>query len=50
LCGIAHRGQIVGFDLTELAPARDPSGVTMAHAVRILLVLIGALAHAGQFG
>ena len=50
LCGIAHRGQIVGFDLTELAPARDPSGVTVAHAVRILLVLIGALAHAGQFG
>jgi len=49
LCGIARRGRIVGLDLVELAPARDTSGVTVAHAVRILLVAIGAMAHAGQF-
>ncbi|MCX2728047.1 agmatinase [Thermomicrobium sp. 4228-Ro] len=50
LRGIAHRGPIVGLDLVEIAPERDPSGVTLAHAVRILLVAVGAMAHAGQFG
>jgi|UniRef100_A0A7C2B2Z0 agmatinase len=49
LCGVARRGRVVGIDLVELAPARDPSGVTLAHAVRLLLVAIGAMAHAGQF-
>ncbi len=50
LCGIARRGKIVGLDLVELAPARDPSGITVAHAVRLLLVAVGCMAHAGQFG
>ncbi len=49
LCGVAQRGRVVGIDLVELAPARDPSAVTLAHAVRLLLVAIGAMAHAGQF-
>lgn len=49
LCGVARRGRVVGIDLVELAPARDPSGVTLAHAVRLLLVAIGAMAHGGQF-
>ncbi|MCX7623973.1 MAG: agmatinase [Thermomicrobium sp.] len=50
LRGIARRGPIVGLDLVEIAPARDPSGLTLVHAVRLLLVAIGALAHAGRFG
>ncbi len=50
LCGIARRGKIVGLDLVEIAPDRDPSGITVAHAVRLLLVAVGCMAHAGQFG
>jgi len=49
LRGIARRGRVVGLDLVEIAPHRDPTGVTLAHAVRILLVAVGAMAHAGQF-
>ncbi|MFN3338014.1 MAG: hypothetical protein ACK42I_11010, partial [Thermomicrobium sp.] len=56
-------GRVVVIDLVAGAPAGDPwrgpprrtfvrlgwSGVTLAHAVRLLLVAIGAMAHAGQF-
>lgn len=50
LRGIARRGRVVGLDLVEIAPNRDPSGITLAHGVRFLLVAIGALAHERRFG
>ena len=50
LRGLAERGRIVGFDLVEVAPARDPVGITSLHAARLILNLIGALAHTGQIG
>ncbi len=50
LRGLAERGRIVGFDFVEVAPARDPVGITSLHAARLILNLIGALAHTGQVG
>jgi agmatinase len=50
LRGLAERGRIVGFDFVELAPARDPVGITSLHAARLILNLIGALAHTRQVG
>ncbi|MCM8749203.1 arginase family protein [Thermomicrobiaceae bacterium CFH 74404] len=50
LRGLAERGRIVGFDFAEVAPARDPAGITSLHAARLILNLIGALAHTGQIG
>lgn len=50
LRGLAERGRIVGFDLVEVAPARDLVGITSLHAARLILNLIGALAHTGQIG
>ena len=38
------------FDFVEVAPARDPVGITSLHAARLILNLIGALAHTGQIG
>jgi agmatinase len=50
LRGLAERGRIVGFDFVEVAPARDPVGITSLHAARLILNLIGALAHTRQVG
>lgn len=37
------KAQIVGFDIVELNPARDPSGITAAAAVKIIKEVIGQI-------
>ncbi len=44
LTGLARRGRIIGLDLVELAPSRDPTGITLAHAIRFLLIVLARLA------
>jgi len=39
--GVANRGNVVGFDLVEVSPAYDPSGVTCQTAARLMLDFIG---------
>ncbi|GEO15084.1 agmatinase [Microvirga aerophila] len=41
LQGLARRGDIVGIDLVEVAPAYDPSGVTGFLAAQVLLNFLG---------
>jgi agmatinase len=50
LRGVAAKGRVVGFDLVELVPALDRDGRTALLAARLILVLLGALARAGQIG
>lgn len=38
--GIAKRGDVVGFDLVEVAPPYDPTGVTSITAARIIMDFI----------
>lgn len=45
LQGLAKRGDIVGIDLVEVAPAYDPSGVTSMLAAQVLLNLLGYIFH-----
>lgn len=40
LQGIAKKGKVVGMDLVELTPVKDPSGITAILAVRIIFDLI----------
>ncbi|MEX2648817.1 MAG: arginase family protein [Alphaproteobacteria bacterium] len=49
LHGLAAKGRIVGFDIVELAPARDRDGISAMTVARIVLNLIGAVARTGQF-
>ncbi len=44
IAGVAARARIVGFDLIEFVPGRDPSGTASITAARIVANLIGALA------
>lgn len=39
--GIAKRGNVIGFDLVEVAPCYDPSGMTCQTAARLILDFIG---------
>lgn len=41
LQGLTHRGQVVGLDLVEVAPAYDPSGITSFLAAQVLLNFLG---------
>lgn len=41
LRGITKKGNVVGMDLTEVAPIYDSSGITSMLAVRVILDLIG---------
>jgi agmatinase len=41
LKGLAQRGNVVGIDLVEVAPAYDPSGVTGFLAAQVLLNFLG---------
>jgi agmatinase len=50
LKGIAAKGRVVGFDLVEVVPAHDVGNLTSMLAARLILNLVGALAHAGQVG
>ncbi|MBM3583296.1 MAG: arginase [Alphaproteobacteria bacterium] len=50
LHGLARKGRIVGFDIVELAPHRDPDGMSAMTVARIVLNMIGAVARNGQLG
>ena len=50
LRGIARRGRVVGMDFTGVVPARDVIDMTSLLGVRLILNLLGALAHEGQLG
>jgi agmatinase len=41
LQGLAARGEVVGIDLVEVAPAYDPSGITGFLAAQVLMTLLG---------
>ena len=43
LKGIASRGKVVGFDLTEVNPFLDAVGLTQSAAVMIILEFLGAI-------
>ena len=40
------RGDVVGIDLVEVAPAYDPAGVTSILAAQLLLNVLGFIFHA----
>ncbi|MSP82648.1 MAG: arginase [Alphaproteobacteria bacterium] len=48
--GLARRGRIVGFDIVELAPRLDLTGVAALAVARIIRNLIGAVVRSGQVG
>jgi agmatinase len=50
LRGIAARRPVVGFDLVGIVPAHDRNDQTSLLGARLILNLIGALAHAGRLG
>jgi agmatinase len=45
LQGLARRGQVVGVDLVEVAPAYDPAGITAILAAQVLLNFLGYIFH-----
>ena len=49
LRGIAAKGLVAGFDVVEIMPELD-DGLTSRLAARLMLTLLGALAHTGQVG
>jgi agmatinase len=50
LKGVAARGPVVGFDLVGIVPAHDLNDQTSLLGARLILNLVGALAHAGRIG
>jgi agmatinase len=50
LKGIAARAPVVGFDLVGIVPAHDLNDQTSLLGARLILNLVGALAHAGRIG
>lgn len=46
---LTQRAPLIGCDLVELAPYRDPTGVTLASALRLLQVLVSTMAQSGWF-
>jgi agmatinase len=50
LRSLAAKGRVVGADFVELQPARDVQDYTALLMARLILNLIGALAHSGQVG
>jgi agmatinase len=50
LKGIAARGPVIGMDLVGITPARDLHDRTSLLGARLILNLLGALAHAGRIG
>jgi agmatinase len=48
LQGLADRGNIVGIDLVEVAPAYDPTGITAFLAAQVLLNFLGYIFEARQ--
>jgi agmatinase len=49
LKGVAAAGRVAGCDLTGIVPSRDVNGMTGRLGVRLVLNLLGAMAHSGQF-
>jgi len=47
IAGASRRGKIAGFDLVELTPSADPSGLSALTASRILVNVIGAVVRQG---
>lgn len=45
LKGVARKAKLVGFDIVEVNPMRDPSGRTAQIAVRLLIDALGAAFH-----
>jgi len=45
LKGVAGKGKLVGLDVVEVNPYRDPSGRTAQTAVRLMIDLLGAAFH-----
>jgi agmatinase len=43
LRGVASKGEVVGFDFVEVAPAYDPTEVTAQTAARVILDFLGAI-------
>ena len=50
LKGIAAKGPVIGVDLVGIVPAHDRGDMTSLLGVRLILNLLGALAHAGRIG
>ncbi len=48
LKGIAAKAPVVGFDLVGISPAKDLHGITSLLGSRLILNLVGALAHTGR--
>lgn len=48
LQGLSKRGDVVGIDLVEVAPAYDPSGVTSILAAQVLMNFLGYIFHERQ--
>jgi agmatinase len=46
LQGLASRGDVVGIDLVEVAPAYDPTESTQILAAQLLLNFLGFIFHA----
>ncbi|MGB0798367.1 MAG: agmatinase [Planktomarina sp.] len=46
LQGLAHRGDVAGIDLVEVAPAYDPTDSTQILAAQLLLNFLGFIFHA----
>ncbi len=45
LMGLAGKGHLVGFDVVEVNPYRDPSGRTAQTAIRVLIDTLGSAFH-----
>jgi agmatinase len=45
LQGLSKRGDVVGMDLVEVAPAYDPSGITSMLAAQLLMNFLGFIFH-----
>lgn len=50
LRGVAEKGKLVGFDFVEVVPSLDIANTTSFLAARLILNMLGALAHTGQIG
>jgi agmatinase len=48
--GLAAKARIAGYDFVEVVPSADVANMTSLLAARLVLTLIGALAHTGQIG
>jgi agmatinase len=50
LQGLSKRGNVVGIDLVEVAPAYDPTESTQILAAQLLLNFLGFIFHNRQAG